>query len=259
MKIKLNVKYEWYSENEIVLHILNNFKRNNRKIKKFLKISIKDISKTLNVYDWNIIINIRKTYTGTSMKYYCNIKLQSKINNINGDLMFADIKEILSNTGYLKYFQYIPKDNSFFNKLVDDKHTVFLILSNYQENNGKVIDFQPIENEEITDFKNKHEGFLKYIHNNNIYTFIAYKKDCRLQSFYVSDKIYWRCSYCFPYVQDAQSMMGHTNFREIKEHDTKTFLRSMIEASVININQDIEEVLTWDIKDIFAMSKLIGY
>lgn len=102
-----------------------------------------------------------------------------------------------------------------------------------------------------------HEGFLKYIHNNNFYIFEPENNECCLQLFYVCDKIYWGCSYSLP--NKTFEEMESTNVREIKEHDIKTFLRSMIEASVININQDIDEVLTWDIKDIFAMPKLIGY
>jgi len=262
-KIKLNVKYLWFSRSDPVLEILNHFKRNNRKIKKCLKIAIKDISNTLNIYDWNIIIEIRKRgMINECMKYRIRIELKSKINNVYGTLEFADIEEILCKNegfraGLLNNFHYTHKENSFYNELVSKKHTILLMLNNFPNHHGNVIDFPIIENKEISYFKDKHEGFLTYIHDNNLYNFEPENNECCLQLFYVCNKIYWGCSYSLP--NKTFEEMEFTNVREIKEHDIRTFLRSMIEASVININQDIEEVLTWDIKDIFAMSKLIGY
>jgi hypothetical protein len=102
------------------------------------------------------------------------------------------------------------------------------------------------------------------IHNNNLYTFDIDESTCTLQLFYVCDKIYWGCSYSLRDKNcDKNTAFGQntefTNIRDIKENDRDTFLRSLIEAGIININQDIEEVLACDIKDIFAMSKLINY
>lgn len=264
MSIKLNVKYEWYSENKIVFHILNHFKKNNRKVKKCLKIALKDISNTLRIYEWDIIIEIRQWgYIDGITQYLTDIRIKSKIDNINGYLNFTDMQELLSKkegwrARILNRFYYVHHDNSFYKNLVSDTHTILLMLNNFQENSAKVIDFPPIGNKEITHFKNKHEGFLRYIHDNNIYTFDIYNNTCSLQLFYVCDKIYWSCSYTLP-DQNVHDDVGFTNVREIKEQDRNTFVLSMIEAELININQDIEEVLACDIKDIFAMSKLIGY
>ena len=269
-KIKLNVKYQWYSRNEPVLEVLNSFKRNNRKIKKCLKIALKDISNTLDIHDWNIIIVIRqRLIKNVFIRYYIRIEVESKINNVSGYLEFCNIKELLSKNegfraGLLKNFHYIHKNNSFYNDLVSKKHTVFLMLNNFQENSENVIDFLPIENKDITDFKNKHEFFLMDIHKNNFYTFDVEESTCTLQLFYVCDKIYWGCSYTL-YDKNGKEKIEFgqntefTNIRNIKDNDRNTFLRSLIEAGIININQDIEEVLAWDIKDIFAMSKLIDY
>lgn len=269
-KIKLNVKYQWYSRSEPVLKVLNSFKRNNRKIKKCLKIALKDISNTLDIHDWNIIVVIRQRLIENDfIKYYIRIEVESKINNVSGYLEFCNIKELLSKNegfraGLLKKFHYIHKNNSFHNDLVSKKHTVFLMLNNFQENSENVIDFLPIENKDITDFKNKHENFLMDIHKNNFYTFDVEESTCTLQLFYVCDKIYWGCSYTL-YDKNGKEKIEFgqntefTNIRNIKEKDRNTFLRSLIEAGIININQDIEEVLAWDIKDIFAMSKLIDY
>lgn len=262
--IKLNVKYQWCSRSEPVLEILNSFKKNNRKIKKLLKISLENISKTLNIHNWNIIIVIRQLRIKNGfMQYNARIEVKSKRNNIAGTLEFCDIKELLSKKeGFravlLNNFHYIHEDNSFYNNLVSKNHTVFLMLANFQENSAKVIDFLPIENKDITEFKNKHENFLMDIHANNLYTFDVEENTCTLQLFYVCDKIYWGCSYRLHDKNGFQNR-GYTNVREIKENDRNVFLRSLIEAGIININQDIEEVLTWDIEDIFAMSKLIGY
>jgi hypothetical protein len=261
-KIKLNVKMEWFYTQEPELHILKYFK--NRKIKKNLKIALKDISKTLNIYDWNVIINIRSMYEDEPMEYSIRIELKSKINNISGSIKFANISKLLSKEEktpirFLKDFHYIHKNNIFFNTLVSNKETIFLTLYNIREYRESFVYYPPIDNKEITQFKNKHEDFLKHLNNDHNFDLVE-SKECASQVFYVCDKIYWSTSYVLPsgnYERDCNN--GFSNIRNITENDTKTLLCAMIEGEIINITQDVEEVLLCDIKDILAMSELIGY
>ena len=261
MTIKLNIKYEWCSREKPLFPIVSHFKRNNRKIKKGLKTALIDISNTLNIHDWNITMKIRDNgIKDDIIQYYIAIELQSKTGNINGSLRFVDMQELLSkkfNDVLLNRFYYIHHENTFYHELFSKKYTFLLVLTDFPKlNQDDVIYFTPIDNKGITTFKNEHEDFIRYIHE-NLYTFdLVNTPSLGSQLFFICDQIYWNSSYSFPYEKDE---VRFSNPKNIKDNDRNTFLRSLIEAGIININQDIEEVLAWDIKDIFAMSKLIDY
>lgn len=261
--IKINLTYKFYSKRNNSSTILRNIKRYHRQIKKNLKISLKDISNTLDIYDWLIefkIDNFMGDNDFEKNEHLIRIKTSSKINNIKGYTYFIYPEALFStnNTRRQKFNEHITYKNNkinFNSSFFDKNISCFLVLDNFTRGES-LYDFESIDNKKITYFQNKHKEFLSSLHNQKLLEFSDDEMSCGLQNFYISKDIYWKAFYPSETNPDIPKT---THVRNIKDCDESTFIRSLIEVDIIHINQDIEEVLTWDIKDIFAMSKLIGY
>lgn len=250
--MKLNIKYKWSIHQEPIISVLNEFKKNNRKIKRFLKLKLSTISKTLNNSEWDIIFLFRKKYRG-EVNFWIEIKAQNK--KIVGNLELINDKQNSS-----EICSYFNANLTLFLEVLKNKQnskSFYFLINDFPLNAEDSLTFGIIEEDKITKFKNKHEGFLKNIHDNEYFIFDDYYFG--LQLFFISDEIYWRSTYSSK-PQDLSDGC-FTKVRNIKENSEKDFIMSMIEAKFINVidDIDIEEVLSWSVKDIFAMSKLLGY
>lgn len=249
--MKLNIKYEWYIHQRPIISVLNEFKKNNRKIKRFLKMQLSTISKTLNNSDWDVVFHFTGHYP-KNVTFSIDVKAQNK--KIQGDLKLINDKE----NSFKIFIDYSSSLNLFLESL-RNKHNsgyFYLVINDFPLNAEENLTFDIVEEDKITRFKNKHEGFLKNIHNNEYFIFDDYY--FVLQLFFVNDEIYWRSSYL---LNPGTSNFYITKVRNIKQNSEKDFIMSMIEAKFINVIDDIniEEVLSWSVKDIFAMSRLLGY
>lgn len=258
MEITIDLKYQCYKGKGSSRN-LRNVRKYNRIIKKNIKIALFDISNTLNNYNWGVVIIIFNYIDDEDFKCPVKIELFSKNNNLKGSVCFINEQILLSTNQmpsslseqifYRKGRLNFNKD--FFNKNVSS----FFVISAFPKSYHKILEFQNIENAKIKEFKNKYEGFLNYINSEKLYEFKQDSSYCTFQLFYIGEQIHW-CSNYFHYYYENPIQTMTRNISECHEND---FIRTLIEAKVININQDIEEVLEWDIKDIFEMSKLIGY
>lgn len=247
-------------EKETKSFILNN----KRQLKKNIKNALEQISASLNIKEWNVDFIINETYNVA-----ISIIVESKDKSVLGKLLFGEDKEkfeditfdqnkykILNNVfteKRLKPYLVVNILNPLFDSFIigypekeQAENKINNVLFHHQE---KIKKF-------FVDFENKGYFSLK---ENNI--------DGIEQKFYISDEILWRAelntirtALCSKTLRVKVFLrQGTSNIYNISDFSEKTFIRSLIDLKLININTDIEEVMTWDIQDIFEMSKLIGY
>lgn len=258
--MKINMKYRYRETDQIELYIIRYYERNKRLLKKRLKLVLTNISATLNINEWDITINV---IDNGAYYYSIDIELKDKNSNLSGALMYCEKTEFnqyTKNTQYiLKSFRHDVIINSLDIKSnFKNENNIFMLVIRDFSKEENLLEFSTIEHPLIQDFKKKYESFYNYLIKENIYDFSPNNVFCGLKNFYISDDIYWNSAYTFN-SNHSIARFDFSNIRKINLNEEKVFILSMIEAKVIHINQDIEEVLTWDIKDIFAMSKLIGY
>ena len=98
MEITIDLKYRCLKIDDSSKK-LRNVRRCHRAIKKNIKIALFDISKTLNNYNWSVMITIANfSYIGKKYdnEYPVRIELFSKNSNIEGSLYFIDEQNLLS-------------------------------------------------------------------------------------------------------------------------------------------------------------------
>lgn len=245
---------------ETKLFILNN----KRQLKKNIKNALEQISTSLNIREWNVDFIIDETHNVA-----INIIVESKDKSVLGKLLFGEDKEQFEDIAFDQN-KYKILNNVFTEKrlkpylVVNISNPLFdsFIIGHPEKEQAenKINNVLFVHQEKIkklfVDFENKGYFSLK---ENNI--------DGIEQKFYISDEILWRAelntirtALCSKTLRVKVFLrQGTSNIYNISDFSEKTFIRSLIDLKLININADIEEVMTWDIQDIFEMSKLIGY
>jgi hypothetical protein len=258
--MKINMKYRYRETDKIEPYIIRYYERNKRLLKKHLKLVLTNISNTLKIYDWDITISV---IDNGAYYYSIDIELKDKNSNLSGVLMYCEKSDFNKHSKKTQHILKGFRHDIIINSLdikpnFKNENNIFMLVIRDFSKEENLLEFSAIEHPLIQDFKNKYEVLYNYLIKENIYVFSPDNVFCGLKNFYISDDIYWNSAYTFN-SNNSVAKFDFSNVRKIHLNDEKTFILSMIEAHVININQDIEEVLTWDINDIFAMSKLIGY
>jgi len=237
---------------------------NKRQLKKNIKNALEQISASLNIREWNVDFIIDETYNVA-----ISIIVESKDKSVLGKLLFGEDKEQFEDITFDQN-KYKILNNVFTEKRLKPYLVVNILNPLFDsfiighpekkqaENkiNNALFDHQEKIKKFFVDFENKGYFSLK---ENNI--------DGIEQKFYISDEILWRAelntirtALCSKTLRVKVFLrQGDSNIYNISDFSEKTFIRSLIDLKLININADIEEVMTWDIQDIFEMSKLIGY
>jgi hypothetical protein len=250
--MKIKIIYKYYKESDKIRRILLKKKR---KLKKDITKALLEPSKTLGINEWEVFVLVRNSKPGL---FWLEIISNSKDKKINGYLTFIDKKNLDINKfsiDDINHLLYSEDDKKFINDPFNNS-TIFLVVNSY---NTK--DFKSLKNNKINSFIDYINAFNDYIKKENLYNPSPCKKIAlKSRVFYISKNIYWTDYYSHnTNTNFSIAESKYSNIHTIEYYDEKTIVRSMIEARIISINQDIDDVLTWDIKDIFAMSKLIGY
>lgn len=273
MKIKIRFNCEDLEINygrDCYLELSKEYADFKKKLKPILKRNmpkvLKDISKTLNINDWIITVDIYNNFFSEYKDCLgAFILVSSKDMSINGELIFRDGDLEFDEENFKDRFTLFTYSNQ---KIVINcfkQHaTPYLVLRSYINND---FSFSRFNVDKIIYNQVQYENLLILMKLTDINLLKYGEIYCKSQSFLVSDSIKWMHHYKI--TQGIKQNNGFVEYDTISklhpiEHSgMKDFLNVFIESKILNVDREIvdslEDLNFEQIKELIEISKVVNY
>jgi hypothetical protein len=224
----------------------------NEKFETKLKLLISECSKTLNVYDWNIITEFHR-FTDDG-HYGINIMAEN-----NRDKHFFHITAILDNVS-----SYNINKDIFTNINIKEVEHV-LDKANIDNmflygSTGHAIYSNAFKKEIFNEHEVQLKKFLKIIDNQNIINEKKLERDLFSTKFLINKDIKWSLQFSNSGLFNTGPNYIYTPFYSIKNISKKDFLCSIIEAKYIKVGEDYLDIIENNsFEDILEYIRIINY